>query len=401
MLRNLRDLPRSLALSSVVAGLVAMLVGFSGPILIVVQAAEAAHLTREQSSSWLWAVTVGCGLTALLLSLWYRHPVLIAWPTASAALLVTSLPHYNFSDAIGAYLVANLAITLLGLSGLFGRVMALIPRSIIAGMLGGVLLKFGLNLFKSAGDAPWLVVVMVATYLLLRRLKFRAPSIGTLAMGLAFAALTGQLQLAGFRPELTIPQITWPTFSLGALLGLALPLFVLANASQNAPGIAVLRSFGYDTPADGPITLAGVISMLTAPFGSHGLALAAITAAICVSPDAHPDKDKRYSAGVAYGLWYMLFGSFAATAITLFAGFPKPLVAAVAGLALTGAIITALTNAMAEPSEREGALLAFLFTASEVAIFGIGAPFWGLLLGVGANYLLNGWRRGRMVNGEL
>lgn len=209
-----------------------------------------------------------------------------------------------------------------------------------------------------------------------------------MAVGLLLAGLTSQLHFASISTQLTVPVLTWPHFTLRALLGLSLPLFVLANASQNAPGLAVLRSFGYQTDVDGTIKLTGVISLLTAPFGSHGLSLAAITAAICVSPEAQPDADRRYAAGVAYGFWYILFGAFGATAVTLFTGMPKELVATVAGLALTGALITALTNAMAEPSEREGALLAFLFTAADVSLLGIGAPFWGLLVGVATNYLL-------------
>lgn len=390
MLRNILDLPRSLALSSVSAALVAVLVGYSGPLLLVVQAAQAANLSDAQMSSWVWGVTVGSGVGALLLSLWYRQPVLCAWPTASVALLVTSLPQYPFNQAIGAYIVCSIALILLGMSGLFGKLMEQVPLTVIAGMMGGVLLKFGTNIFKSLLEDPLTVVLMIVAYLLLKRFKFRAPSIATLFVGLAIAALSGHLQVNEIRPQLTIPQLTMPVFTWQAMLGLALPLFVLANASQNAPGIGVLRSFGYDAPVNGPIGFTGLISLLTAPIGSHGVALSAITAAICVSPDAHPDKDKRYSAGVAYGFWYILFGLFGATAVALFTGLPKPLVATLAGLSLTGAISTALTNAMSKPEERDAALLAFLLTAADIQIFGIGAPFWGLVAGVLAHWLLVG-----------
>lgn len=388
MLRNLRDLPGSLTLSALVSGLVAVLVGYAGPLLIVVQAAENAGLDRAHLSSWIWAVTVGSGVSALLLSLWHRQPILVAWPTAGAALLVSSLAQYQYAEAIGAYLVTAVALVVLGFTGMFGRIMAHVPRSIIAGMLAGVLLKFGTGLFKSFATAPLLVAAMIITYLVLRRFKFRAPSIGTLLIGLAIAAASGQLHFAGFALQLTTPLLTWPQFSLRALLGLSLPLFILANASQNAPGLAVLRSFGYKTQVDGAIVLTGILSFITGLFGGSGLALAAITAAICVSPEAQPDPDRRYAAGVAYGFWYILFGSFGATAVALFTSLPTELVGAVAGLALTGAIITALTTAMAEPTEREGALLAFLFTAADITLLGIGAPFWGLLIGVATNYIL-------------
>jgi benzoate membrane transport protein len=388
MIRNLRDLPRSLTLSAVVSGLVAVLVGYSGPLLIVIQAAEAAGLDHRQTSSWIWGVTIGCGVSALVLSLWYRHPVLVAWPTASAALLVASLPNYTYAEAIGAYVVTSLALIVLGLSGLFGRIIDLIPRSIISGMLAGVLLRFGLNLFKSLGTVPLLVGIMIVTYYLLRRLGYRSPSIGTLVVGLLIAGISGTLSLASVTPELTLPQWTAPQFTIHGLLGLSLPLFVLANASQNAPGIAVLRSFGYNTNVNGAILVTGVVSLLTAPLGSHGLALAAITAAICVSPEAQPDPERRYAAGVAYGLWYILFGLFGATAVSLFTGLPPALVAAIAGLALTAPLLNALTTAMAEPGERDAALIAFLVTAADVTLLGIGAPFWGLVIGVGAYWVL-------------
>jgi benzoate membrane transport protein len=388
MLRNLRDLPGSLTFSAVVAALVAVLVGYTGPLLIVVQAAENAGLDRGQLSSWIWALTVGSGVSALVMSLRYRQPLLAAWPVAGVALLATTLPQYNYAEAIGAYLVAAVGLIALGWSGFFGRVMDRVPRPVIAGMLAGVLVRFGLGVFRALADAQVLVGAMILTYLLLRRLNVRAPTIGTLGVGLVVAGLGGQLQFEHFAPALTVPVWQWPVFTFRSVLGLSLPLFMLANVSQNAPGLAVLRSFGYKTEPDGPILITGVVSLLTAPFGGSGLSLAAITAALCVSPEAHPDPDRRYAAGVAYGFWYILFGLFGATAVTLFAGMPRELIAAVAGLALTGALITALTNAMAEPKEREGALLAFLCTAADITLLGIGAPFWGLVLGVAANLLL-------------
>lgn len=388
MIRNLRDLPRSLIFPAIVSPLVAVLVGYTGPLLIVVQAAENAGLNGAQLSSWVWAITIGSAVSAMIMSLWYRQPMLAAWPTAGAALLVSSLPQYNYSEAIGAYLIAALGLIVLGLSGLFGRLIDRVPKAVIAGMLAGVLLRFGINIFRSLNDARLLVGVMILTYLLLRRMQVQAPSIGTLAVGLVVAAVSGQLQFPDFSLQLTTPVLTWPQFSLRAFLGLSIPLFVLANVSQNAPGLAVLRSFGYQAPANGPIFITGLLSLLTSPFGGSGIALAAITAAICVSPDAHPDPDRRYAAGVAYGFWYILFGSFGATAVMLFTGLPKELIAAVAGLALTGALMTALSNAMAEPPEREAALLAFLLTAADVTLLGIGAPFWGLVIGVAASYLL-------------
>lgn len=309
MIRNIIDLPRTLALSSISAALVAMLVGYAGPMLIVVQAAQAAGFNDAQLSSWIWGIAIGTGIISITLSLWYRQPMLAAWPAAGAAMLVSSLPQYSINEAVGAYIITSIGLIALGYSGLFGRMMDYIPSTIIAGMMAGILLRFGTAVFSSLLDDPLLILVMLGGFLLLKRINFGAPTIGILVLGAATAYLMGNLDLSGVALQPTVPTLTAPAFSVQAILGLSLPLFILANASQNAPGLGVLRSFGYDAPADGPVLTTGVVSLLTAPLGNHGLCLSAITAAICVSPDAHPDPNKRYSAGVAYGAWYIILVS--------------------------------------------------------------------------------------------
>lgn len=388
-LANLRDLPNAILPSAVFSALVAVLTGYAGPLLVMFQVAEVGKLSQAQLSSTIWAVTIGCGVCAILLSLWYRHPVLCAWPSAGAVLLVTSLATYTFSEAIGAFIIQGVLLILLGLSGWFGRLMEIIPRTVVAGMLGGVLFRFGIGVFTAIPTSPLLVGAMIATFVIMKRLGYRAPMIGAMVIGLMVAAAQGQIKLDNFVLALTVPVVTLPTFNIAATLGLALPLFVLTLTGQNAPGVAVLRNSGYNTPVDGPITLTGIASLLTAPIGGNGINLSAITAAICTNPEAHPDKTKRYSAGVAYGLWYVLFGMFGATAVALFSSVPKAFVAAITGLALLGAISTALSTAMSEPKERDGALMAFMLTASGVEILSVGAPFWGLLLGVVVNTVLN------------
>ena len=221
---------------------------------------------------------------------------------------------------------------------------------------------------------------MLIAFMLLQRWAFRAPTIGALAAGLVMAAVTGDLRLEGMTPQLAMPVWLWPQFTPHALLSLGLPLFVLAIASQNAPGIAVLQSAGYDPPLDGPIIVTGVASVLTAPFAGHGLNLAALMGAICASPDVHPDLNRRYGAGVAAAIWFGVFGSFGATAAAVCAGLPAALVAAVAGLAMTPALLWSVTGAMAEPAERQAALFALVLTAADSTILGIGTPFWGLVM---------------------
>jgi benzoate membrane transport protein len=389
--RNLRDLPRAMTLPALLAGLVVVLTAYTGPILIVMEAARSANLTTAETTSWVWAVTFINGAFGILLSLLYRMPVVVAWPTAGAALLVLSLPSYSFQEAIGAYSAAGAIIALVGVSGLFSRAIALVPRPVVMGMLAGVLLRFGIGLFAALPEAPWLVTAVFVTFLVLRRVHFKAPLIGALAAGLLISALDGTLNLGGVTLQLAAPHWTMPVFTVHALLGLTLPLVALALTSQYAPGLAVLRSYGYNLPVDGALLLTGIGSVLIAPFGGHGMTLAAITAAIAADPDANPDPERRYAAGVATGAFYMLFGLFGATAVGLFTGMPAPLIAAVTGLALAGTIMNALTASMSDERGREGGLMALLCTAANFTLLGVGAPFWGLLAGLLTNAVLT-WR---------
>jgi len=380
--RNIRDLPLALTPAAWLAGLLAVLMAYTGPLVLVFQAAEHARLSHMELASWIWALTVGSGLATLALCLWYRQPIVVAWSVAGSALLVSGLADYTLGEAVGAYIVAGFAAAVLGYSGLFRRMLAFVPEAIVLGMLAGVLLRFGIGLFRALPERPAIVVVMLLVYVVLERRAGRAPTVGALAAGLAVAAGTHSLQIAGITPELARPLWVSPAFTPHALVGLALPLFVLAIASQDAPGIAVLRSAGYDPPIDGPILVTGLASMLTAPFGGHGLNLAALMGAICASPEADPDLDRRYAAGITAAVWFVIFGSFGATAAALFAGLPKALVAAVAGLAMLPSLRSSLTGAMAEPSTRLGALFALLLTAADVGLLGIGAPFWALVVGL-------------------
>lgn len=379
--RNLRDLPATLTLAAWLAGLLAVLIAYTGPLVLVFQAAQNAGLQPDHLASWIWALTVGSGVTTLALCLWFRQPIVIAWSVAGSALLVTGLQRYPYPAAVGAYLVAGVGAAVLGWSGWFGRLLALVPQPIVLGMLAGVLLRFGTGLFAALPTRPLLVGVMVLVFLVLHRLAFRAPTLGALAAGLLVAGLTKELHLGGFVLQVARPLWVWPTFSVDVLLGLALPLFVLAIASQDAPGVAVLQSAGYTPPVNSAVLVTGLASVVTAPFGGHGLNLAALMGAICASPEAHPDLDRRYGAGVTAAIWFMLFGAFGATAVALFAGFPPTLIAATAGLAMMPALLSSLTGALTDSEERLAAVFALLITAADIRLLGIGAPFWGLVLG--------------------
>jgi benzoate membrane transport protein len=377
-----------LSVSAIVAGLIAVIVSYAGPSVIIFQAASAAHVEQAQISSWIWAISIGSGLSAIVLSIWYRAPVITAWSTPGAALLVTALPNFSYPEAIGAFVFAAVVITVLGLSGLFDTITSRIPKSIAAAMLAGILFRFGAQIFVSFTAAPLLVGSMFLVYLLLKRLLPRYAIALVLVLGVGFAAVAGDVHLEHFQLELARPRMVWPQFSWASIIGLGLPLALVTLTGQFVPGIAVLRASGYATPANPLVWVTSGLAILLAPFGSHGVNLAAITAAICSGPEAHHDVGKRYVAGVALGVFYIVIGAFGATLAALFAALPKELTAVVAGLALIGAIMNGLSVAMSDESEREPALITFLITASGASFLGLGSAFWGLAIGVFAAIVL-------------
>ncbi|MDP3427808.1 MAG: benzoate/H(+) symporter BenE family transporter [Humidesulfovibrio sp.] len=387
------DLRRDFSVSAAVAGLIAVIVSYGGPAAIIFQAAAKAGLSSGQLTSWVWAISMGSGLAGVALSLRYRVPVIVAWSTPGAALLAAGWAAYPYPEAIGAFLLAGVAITVFGATGLFSALMERIPGAVVAAMLAGILFRFGVEVFTSLRGAPLLVAPMLVCYLAMKRLKPRYAILATLCTGLAASAALGLLHLDGLDASLAQPELTTPVFSLGALIGLGVPLFLVTMTGQNATGLGVLRTAGYKTPGGPLVAATGALSTLLAPFGSHGINLAAITAAICTGPEAHRDPDRRYVAGVVCGLAYLVVGLFGATLVGIFAALPAPLVAAISGLALFGALMAGLSQAMENEAQREAALVTFLVTVSGVTLWSIGSAFWGIVGGVLANAALTA-RRG-------
>ncbi|MBO9872729.1 MULTISPECIES: benzoate/H(+) symporter BenE family transporter [Xanthomonas] len=387
-----RSLWRDASLPALIAGFVTVLVGFTSSAAIVFQAARSVGASQAQIASWMWALGLGMGLTCIGLSLRYRMPVVTAWSTPGAALLIGSGGGLPLSDAIGAFVVVAVLSALAGFSGLFERVLRRIPLSLASAMLAGVLLRFGLDVFVAMQHQLGMALAMFATYLLGRRAFPRYAVIATLLVGTAVAAGTGTLHLEAAQLRVAQPVLVWPTLSWQALFGIALPLFVVTMTSQNLPGVAAIRASGYAVPISPTIGWIGVVNTLLAPFGAYGLNLAAITAAICMGREAQEDPQRRYMAAVFAGVFYVLIGVFGATVAALFAAFPRELVMAIAGIALFGTIGNSLAAALREEHEREPALIAFLVTASGLSLFGIGAALWGLLAGAATLAL---WRRTR------
>lgn len=375
------------------AGFVTVLVGFTSSAAIVFQAAEAAGATPAQISSWMWALGIAMGVTCIGLSLRYRAPVVTAWSTPGAALLVTALAGVSLEQATGAFIFCAVLILLAGVTRGFERVMDRIPPGIAAAMLAGVLVRFGIEVFVAMGQRFGLVFTMFAAYLLARRLLPRYAVLLVLALGSAVAAAQGLLNFDTLRLEMATPVFTMPVFDWQTMIGVGVPLFVVTMTSQNVPGVAVMRAAGYGkVPVSPVVGWTGAVSLVLAPFGCYAINLAAITAAICMGREAHEDPAKRYLASVFAGVFYLLVGVFGATVGALFAAFPRELVLAVAGLALFGTIGGGLATAMKDEAQREPALVTFLVTASGLSLGGIGSAFWGVVAGGLALWVLN-WRR--------
>lgn len=378
--------------AAIVAGFVAMLTGYTSSLVLMFQAGQAAGLTTAQISSWIWALSIGMALTAIGLTLRYRTPIVIAWSTPGAALLISSLPGVPYGEAIGAYIVCAGLITLCGLTGSFERLMRQVPGSLASALLAGVLFRICIEICNAAQQQTALVVTMFLSYLVAKRLSPRYAVFAALLVGVALAGFLGLLNFSQFQLEVARPVWTTPSFSLAATISIGIPLFIVAMASQNMPGLAVLRADGYQVPASPLISTTGIASLLLAPFGSHGINLAAISAAICTGPQAHEDPQKRYTAALWCGLFNGVAGIFGATLAALFAALPKALVLSIAALALLGSITNGLTNAMADTRQREAAMVTFLVTASGFTLFSVGSAFWGLVAGLLTQLVLN-WRR--------
>jgi benzoate membrane transport protein len=382
------SLLKDFSISAVIAGFVTVLVGFTSSAVIVFQAAQALGASPAEIGSWMLALGVGMGVTCILLSLRYRSPIVTAWSTPGAAMLITSVAGISMPEAVGAFLISGLLITICGFSGWFERVMNRLPLSIASGMLAGVLLRFGLDVFGAMKTQLVLVLAMFVAYLWMRGRSPRYAAVTALLVGMAIAGWQGLLHLDTVSWQLAKPVFTMPQFSGKALISVAMPLFVVTMASQNIPGVAVIRASGYEVPISPLIGWTGVATLILAPFGGYALNLAAITAAICMGREAHENPARRYVAAIAAGGFYLVVGLFGSTVGAVFAAFPKELIVAIAGLALLGTIGNGLAGALSNEREREPALITFLMTASGVSLFGIGSAFWGLVAGVFSLFLL-------------
>ena len=371
----------SIPLPTVLSGFVAVLVGYASSAAIIWQAAMSAGATSAQIAGWMTALGLAMGVSTLVLTLWYRAPVLTAWSTPGAALLVTGLQGLTIQDAIGVFIVANALIVLCGVTGLFARLMKIIPHSLASAMLAGILLRFGLQAFASLNSEWVLCGSMLLAWLVLKVLAPRYAVIAAMLVGIVIALIKGDIVTNSVSLSPVVPEFIAPHFSFAYSISVAIPLFLVTMASQNAPGIATMKASGYPLPVSPLIVFTGLLALLFSPFGVYSICIAAITAAICQSPEAHPDAQRRWLAAAAAGVFYLLAGIFGGSVSGLMTALPVSWIQMLAGLALLGTISGSLYQALHNETERDAAIITFLVTASGLTLLGIGSAFWGLVAG--------------------
>ena len=359
---------------------VAAIVGFGGTLAIIIAAAAKVGATQTETASWVTAICIAMAVETGWLSWRTRMPVITAWSTPGAALIAAS-SGFTMPEAVGAFAVTGILLVATGLFGPLTRLIAKIPGSVASGMLAGIVVTFAMNAAKTVPADPWLILPLVAAFFLVRLWNPSLSVLVVLVGGVAAALLTGRV--GGLSaPELSTLTWIWPRFTASAIIGLALPLYLVTMASQNLSGLAVLRADGYEPPPGPLIGVTGLVSVLTAPFGASTTNLAAISAAICTGPDVHPDPAERWKTGPFYALAYLVFAAFGASLVAIFAVLPQSLIVLVAGLALLGSLANALSIALRDEAGRMAATVTFAVTASGLALFGIGSAFWGLVAGL-------------------
>lgn len=377
----MQKLLEDFSIPAVFAGFITFLIGISVSSILVIQAAQILGANQAQISSWFWALGLSIGISGLFLSWKFKYPVTTSWSTAGLALIIATGSGYSLNEAIGAFIVCGLLTAILGFLGIFEKLLSYIPQSLTSAMLAGVLLKFGIAVFAQMQNDWEFVLSLLAVYIISKKVAQRYCIVITLLV--AFI-------ISPYFMTFHIPQLDWhlaqpiwisPEFTGSAILGLALPLFIINMASQYLPGIAMIKSYGYQPHVKHLIGWTGLIQTAFAPFGAFSANTAAISAAVSLDDQVHPDPAKRYIAGISCGFFYIIMGLFAATLTSLLMSFPALFIVALAGIALFATISHNIGIAFSHIDDREAALMTFLFTASSVQFFGIGSAFWGLLFG--------------------
>lgn len=368
-------------ISATVAGLVAVVIGFASSVALIYQTVINLGGDAGLASSWILTLGLSMGITSIALSYYYRVPILIAWSTPGAALLIANTQNFNLNEAIAGFMFSALLIFLCGITGWFEKLINKLPFQLASAMLGGILVNFGIDVFNQMNEAPLLVIVMLFSYLICRQLMPKFTMLFVLIISVVFAWQLELMTFTAFSWQLSEFSYVSPEFNLSAILGIGIPLFLVTMAAQNLPGIAVLKAHNYKAPVSSILSVTGFVNMLAAPFGAYAINLAAITAAICMTEDVDKDPKKRYWAAISGGGFYILMAISAGYLMQAFASLPNALIYSLAGMALFTTITSSIQQALYDDKMSEAAIITFLVTASNLSLWNISSVLWGLIAG--------------------
>lgn len=377
------------SISAAFAGFITFLVGISVSAVLIIQGAQALGATQDQISSWFLVLGIAMGLTGFILSWRFKYPVATAWSTPGIALIIAVGHHYSLNEAIAAFIICGVLTAAIGFSGWFEKCVQQIPISLSCAMLAGILLKFGLGLFVQLQQHIGFVASLLTVYFVSKKYLPRYSIVITVILAVIFCPIFLSFQFPSIHGRLPLPIWVQPHFSWQSIFGLALPLFVINLSSQFLPGIGMIKSYGYTPNTNQLVGWLGVTQTILAPFGAFSVCLAAISAAINLDEQAHIDPKKRYIAGLFSGLFYLLMAVMAVSLTNILLAFPSVFITTLAGIALLSTITHNIAMAFEQPQQREAACVTFLFSASGIEFLGIGAAFWGLLLGLAVHAFYN------------
>ncbi|WP_075172152.1 benzoate/H(+) symporter BenE family transporter [Neptunomonas phycophila] len=380
---------KDFSVSALVAGLLAVFVSYSGPLAIVFQAGNKAGIDHDMMTSWVWSISIGAGITSIVLSTVLRVPVVTAWSAPGTALLVGLFPDLSLNEMVAAYVTAAVIQLIIGVSGAFDYLVKLIPPGIAAGMMAGILFQFSLGAFLAIETTPVLTLGMLMSYVVARRWLTKYTLVCLLGAGIVLAIFSEGTSLSHVGLELAHPQWITPHWTIASVLSVALPIVLVSLSGQFLPGMAILQGAGYKVSAKPIITFTSLVSIPLAFTGGISTVVAAITAAICTGKDAHEDPSKRYVSGIFNGIFYLAGAVFAGTIVSLFTALPAAFIAVLAGLALLAPIANNLAGAMADAAHREVSLIAFIITASGLSVYGLSSAFWGVVISLACYWILN------------
>ena len=368
-------------LSITVAGLVAVVIGFTSSVALIYQTVISLGGDTALASSWVLTLGLSMGITSIALSFYYRIPILIAWSTPGAALLIASAQSFTINEAIAGFMFSSILVFLSGITGWFEKLVDKIPFQLASAMLAGILLNFGINVFNQMNTEPLLVIVMFITYLVTKQLT---PKFSILIVLIVSPVVAWQFKLV------TVGEYSWqlsefkyisPEFNMVAIVSVGIPLFIVTMAAQNLPGIAVLKAHNYKAPVSSILSVTGFVNLLAAPFGGYSINLAAITAAICMTDSVDENPNKRYWAAISGGVFYLLMAIFAGYLMAVFSTLPNALIYSLAGIALITTITNSIRQAVVDSKLSEASIITLLVTASNLSLWGISSVLWGLIAG--------------------